>query len=91
MRSPRNVTMQPICIPSRSLKVAIDRFASDEEVHDLARALEDQVDAEVPHDALDGDGRLTPRPTQTYPLNDAVRAFTLMAGAQHIGKIVLTL
>jgi polyketide synthase 2/polyketide synthase 5 len=39
---------------------------------------------------LAGDGRLTPLPAQTYPLNDAVRAFTLMAGAKHIGKIVLT-
>jgi polyketide synthase 2/polyketide synthase 5 len=39
---------------------------------------------------LAADGRLTPLPAQTFPLDDAVQAFMLMAGAKHIGKIVLT-
>jgi NADPH:quinone reductase-like Zn-dependent oxidoreductase/acyl carrier protein len=36
------------------------------------------------------DGQLTPLPGLTFPLEEAVDAFTLMAGAGHIGKIVLT-
>jgi len=33
-------------------------FAGDEEVHDLARAFEDQIDTEVTHRPLDGDRAL---------------------------------
>ena len=42
------------------LQVPVDRLAGDEQVHDLARALEDQVDTEVAHDALDGHRLLAP-------------------------------
>src|SRR5439155_131341 len=35
------------------LEMLVHRFARDEQMHDLRRALEDQVDAEVAHDALD--------------------------------------
>ena len=38
--------------------MGIHRLAGDEEAHDLARALEDQVDAEVAHHPLDGIGPL---------------------------------
>jgi len=40
--------------------------------------------------AMFADGQLTPLPGPTFPLEEAVDAFTLMAGAGHIGKIVLT-
>ena len=39
----------------------VDRFARDEQVHDFGGALENQIDAEVAHDALDGHRRLTAR------------------------------
>jgi len=39
----------------------VHRFARDEQVHDFRRTLEDQIDAEVAHDALDGVGLLAPR------------------------------
>ncbi|MCC7368641.1 MAG: SDR family NAD(P)-dependent oxidoreductase [Chloroflexi bacterium] len=35
-------------------------------------------------------GALTPLPTQTFPLDQAVDAFRFMAQARHIGKIVLS-
>jgi polyketide synthase 2/polyketide synthase 5 len=35
-------------------------------------------------------GRLTPLPSQTFPLDRATDAFRLMAGARHLGKVVLT-
>ncbi|MFF0061327.1 SDR family NAD(P)-dependent oxidoreductase [Streptomyces sp. NPDC005279] len=35
-------------------------------------------------------GRLEPLPCQSFPLADAAAAFRLMAGAGHIGKLVLT-
>ncbi|MCM3922549.1 SDR family NAD(P)-dependent oxidoreductase, partial [Frankia sp. AiPs1] len=35
-------------------------------------------------------GRLTPPPVTTYPLAQATEAFRFMAGARHIGKVVLT-
>ncbi|WP_406306974.1 type I polyketide synthase [Streptomyces sp. NBC_00885] len=35
-------------------------------------------------------GRLAPLPHRTFPLADATEAFRLMAGASHIGKLVLT-
>ncbi|MCZ7460168.1 type I polyketide synthase [Streptomyces sp. WMMC940] len=35
-------------------------------------------------------GRLAPLPHRTYPLHRSTEAFRLMAGAGHIGKIVLT-
>ncbi|MFE0272878.1 SDR family NAD(P)-dependent oxidoreductase [Streptomyces sp. NPDC058992] len=35
-------------------------------------------------------GRLAPLPHRTYPLDRSTEAFRLMAGAGHIGKIVLT-
>src|SRR6476620_4739180 len=41
------------------LEVVIDRFARDEQSHDLRRSLEDQVDPEIPHRALDRNRRLT--------------------------------
>ncbi len=40
---------------ARDLQVLVDHLAGHEEVHDLGRALEDLVDAEVAHHALDGD------------------------------------
>src|SRR5262249_34980187 len=40
------------------LKVLVDRLARHEEVHDLARALEDQIDAAVAQQPLDADRRL---------------------------------
>src|SRR6185436_19376005 len=40
------------------LQVLVDRLASHEEMHDLARALEDQVDAAIAENALDRDRRL---------------------------------
>src|SRR6266699_6495983 len=43
------------------LEMLVHGFARDEQVHDLRRTLEDQVDPEVAHDALDGDWRLAPR------------------------------
>lgn len=36
------------------------------------------------------EGRLTPLPCRTYPLERATDAFRLMAGAGHTGKLVLT-
>jgi len=36
------------------------------------------------------DGRLAPLPVREFALDDAGQAFTLMAGARHLGKIVLT-
>src|SRR5260370_28310583 len=46
----------------RHLEVLVHRLAGDEEVHDLARALKDQIDAEVAHDALYRNRLLAPRP-----------------------------
>src|SRR5205814_4834325 len=43
---------------ARHLQVLVHRLAGDEQMHDLARSLEDQVDAEVAHDPLDGYGLL---------------------------------
>src|SRR6185295_17646916 len=40
-------------------QMLVDHLARHEKVHDLARALEDQIDAAVAHDALDGDRLLT--------------------------------
>jgi len=34
-------------------QVPVQRLARDEEPHDLGRALEDEVDPEIAHDALD--------------------------------------
>ena len=49
-------------------------LAGDEQVHDLARAFEDQVDPEVAHDALHRHGLLAPRPQR-------VRGFVAAAAA----------
>ena len=38
--------------PARGLKVRVDRLAGDQQVHDLARALEDAVHAHVTHALL---------------------------------------
>src|SRR6267143_3490504 len=38
---------------ARDLEMLVHRFARDEQVHDFRRAFEDQIDAEVAHDALD--------------------------------------
>ena len=43
------------------LEVLVDRLARHEEVHDLRGALEDEVDAQVAHRALDADRRLAAR------------------------------
>src|SRR5205823_751457 len=45
---------------ARHLEVFVHRLAGDEQVHDLARPLEDQIDSEVAHDALDRDGPFAP-------------------------------
>src|SRR5205823_9231793 len=45
---------------ARHLEVFVHRLPGDEQVHDLARPLEDQIDAEVAHDALDRHGPLSP-------------------------------
>src|SRR5438132_1176531 len=37
----------------RKLQVVIDRFARDEQSHDLRRSLEDQIDPEIAHGPLD--------------------------------------
>src|SRR5439155_15439342 len=50
------------------------RLAGDEQVHDLARALEDEVDPEVAHDALDRHGFLPPRPQRVRGLVAATAA-----------------
>src|SRR5262249_47925100 len=44
------------CAPD--LEMLVDGLARHEQMHDLARALEDEVDARVPHQALDGHGKL---------------------------------
>ena len=46
---------------ARDLQVLVDRFARDEQMHDLARALEDPVDAAVAQHALDADRHLAAR------------------------------
>src|SRR5690606_5254230 len=46
-----------------ALEMRVDGLACDEQPHDLARALEDQVDAQVAHQPLDRD-RLLPTPLQ---------------------------
>src|SRR5947209_1062217 len=38
---------------TRHLQMLVHRLARHEQMHDLARPLEDEVDAHVPHDALD--------------------------------------
>src|SRR5512143_3931738 len=47
---------------ARDLEVLVHRLARDEQVHDLRGPLEDQVDAEVAHDALDRHRLLAARP-----------------------------
>ncbi|MER5970588.1 type I polyketide synthase [Streptomyces sp. NPDC002055] len=51
-----------------------------------------EVFATVLREVLDefADGRLMPLPCRTFPLSRATDAFRLMAGAGHIGKVVLT-
>src|SRR5712691_9107575 len=58
----------------RHFEVLIQRLAGDEQVHDLARALEDQVDAEIAHDALDGVGLLAAGPQRVGGLVAAAAA-----------------
>src|SRR5439155_12999445 len=68
-RTPRNGPDRPSAPHSFSrqddvagdLEMLVHGFARDEQVHDLRRTLEDQVDPEVTHDALDGDRRLAAR------------------------------
>ena len=43
------------------MQVFVDGFARDEEVHDLARALEDEIDSVVAHCSLDSNTRLAAR------------------------------
>src|SRR2546427_12506514 len=56
------------------LEMFVHRFARDEQVHDLRRALEDQIDPEVAHDALDRYRRLAARPQRIGRLVAAAAA-----------------
>src|SRR5439155_339165 len=55
-------------------EVPVERFARDEEPHDLRGALEDQVDPEVAHHPLDRDRRLPARAQRIRRLVAALAA-----------------